>query len=102
MPILKFAWFSRYSMPNTESNLPMLIASSAFLSGVTRPDVRPVESRHQLKAREDHDRQLGGAVAEIDAGRVEEERRSAPDVGAARQEPVHDRTGRRDGGRDVA
>jgi len=54
--------------------------------GLTWTDVRTVEPRHQLKAREDQDRQLGGAVAEIDAGRVEEERRSAPDAGAARQE----------------
>ena len=31
MPTRKFAWLSRYSIPNTESNLPMLIASSALL-----------------------------------------------------------------------
>ena len=64
--------------------------------GLTGPDDRPVQSRHQLKAGEDHDRQLGGAVAEIDAGGIEEERRLAPDAGAPGQEPVHDRTRRRD------
>ena len=38
MPMRKFAWFSRYSMPNTESNLPTLIASSALLIGAMRPN----------------------------------------------------------------
>ena len=32
-PVLKFASFSRYSMPKTESNLPIENASSSELNG---------------------------------------------------------------------
>ena len=85
-------------MPNTESNLPTLIASSALVDRRDAPErlleeqarqlAGALEAGHELHAREHHHRQLGRRVAEVGVRGVDEERRRAADAGGARQEAV--------------
>ena len=112
MPVRMFAWLSRYSMPNTESNFPMVSASSWLSNGSRRPNACSTRTRVTSPAsenlgrnctpREHHQRRARRDVLEIDVQRVEQKRRPPADSRRSRQEAVHGPPRPRFGGGDVA